>query len=205
MPVDYRNLGSEELGSVYESLLELHPEINTESGSFQLVTSSGHERRTTGSYYTPPGLVQSLLDTSIDPILSEAMKKEDPEIAILNLKICDPATGSGHFLIAAAHRMAKRLASIRTSEEEPPPASIREALRDVISHCIYGVDINPLAVELCKIGLWIETLEPGKPLSFLEHRIRCGNSLIGTTPELLNKGIPDEAFTVTLVPGDWAQ
>ena len=110
------------------------------------------------------------------------------------LKVCDPACGSGHFLIAAAHRIAKKLAAVRTGDEEPAPEDVRHAIRDVIGHCIYGVDINPMAVELCKVALWMEALEPGKPLSFLEHHIQCGNSLLGATPALLKRGIPDEAF-----------
>jgi len=192
--IDYKNIGSEELGSIYESLLELHPQINSESGAFELGTAGGHERKTTGSYYTPSSLVQCLLDSALEPVVDEAIKKDNPEQAILDLKICDPACGSGHFLIAVAHRMAKRLAAIRTGDEEPSPEATRTALRDVIGHCVYGVDLNPLAVELCKVSLWMEALEPGKPLSFLEHRIQCGNSLLGTTPALLEKGIPDDAF-----------
>ncbi len=78
---------------------------------------------------------------------------------------------------------------------EPAPEVYRQALRDVIGHCIFGVDIIPMAVELCKINLWLESLEPGKPLSFLDHHIQCGNSLLGTTPALLKLGIPDDAFT----------
>jgi very-short-patch-repair endonuclease len=363
-PVDYKNLRSEELGSVYEALLELHPELNVSAGTFALTTTAGNERKTTGSYYTPESLVQCLLDSALDPVVDEAVKKaltprpplpegegekeeggkwEIPvatrkkmqevarqlrrqstqseailwealrnrrlegrkfrrqhpigtfvvdffcqeegliveidgavhesqqnldrqrqelleslclrfvrvssalvetdlstaletirqsflpsspspfaprakgektsilpspsgrgaggeginpaEQAILNLKVCDPACGSGHFLIAAAHRMAKRLATIRTGDEEPSPEATQKALRDVIGRCIYGVDINPMAVELCKVALWMESLEPGKPLSFLEHHIQCGNSLLGATPALLRKGIPDAAFT----------
>lgn len=194
MPVDYRNMGTEELGSVYEALLELHPDLNTETGKFELRSASGNERKTSGSYYTPSSLINCLLDSALEPVLREAEKKPDPEKAFLELKICDPAAGSGHFLIAAAHRMAKRLAALRTNEEEPPPDAVRHALRDVISQCIYGVDINPMAVELCKISLWMEAMEPGKPLTFIDHHIRCGNSLLGTTPALLNKGIPDAAF-----------
>jgi type I restriction-modification system DNA methylase subunit len=98
------------------------------------------------------------------------------EDRILSLKICDPACGSGHFLIAAANRLAKKLAELRTGEEEPPPKAIQEAKRDIIGHCIYGVDINPMAVELCKVNLWMEALEPGKPLSFLDHRIVTGTA-----------------------------
>ena len=192
--VDYKNLGSEELGSVYESLLELHPVLDTNAGTFELKTAVGSERKTTGSYYTPTSLITCLLDSALDPILDKAVKQKDPEIAILNLKVCDPSCGSGHFLIAAAHRIAKRLASVRTGDDEPAPEAQRTALRDVIGRCIYGVDINEMAVELCKVGLWMEALEPGKPLSFLDHRILCGNSLLGATPALLNKGIPDDAF-----------
>ncbi len=188
--VDYKNLGPEELGSVYEALLELHPQVNTSDRTFELKSAGGSERKTTGSYYTPTSLIVSLLDTALEPVLKE--RKTEKEI--LSLKICDPACGSGHFLLAAAHRIARRLASLRTSEPEPAPADLRTALRDVIGHCIYGVDINPMAVELCKVALWMEALEPGKPLSFLDHRIQCGNSLVGAYPGLLEKGIPNEAF-----------
>jgi hypothetical protein len=193
-PVDYRNLGSEELGSVYESLLELHPQFTPDPPVFALKTASGHERKTTGSYYTPTALITCLLDSALDPVLNDTATKPDQEKALLNLKVCDPACGSGHFLIAAAHRIAKRLASVRTHEEEPAPDAVRHALRDVIGRCIFGVDLNPMAVELCQVALWMESLEPGKPLSFLKHRVQCGNSLLGATPALLEKGIPDEAF-----------
>ncbi|MDE2125267.1 MAG: N-6 DNA methylase [Armatimonadetes bacterium] len=192
--VDYKNLRSEELGSVYEALLELHPELNVDAGTFGLRTAGGSERKTTGSYYTPDSLVQCLLDSALDPVVDEAVKKPNPEQAILDLKVCDPACGSGHFLIAAAHRIAKRLASVRTGDEEPSPAATRTALRDIIGRCIYGVDLNPMAVELCKVALWMEALEPGRPLCFLDHHIQCGNSLVGATPALIENGIPDAAF-----------
>ncbi|PKN09763.1 MAG: hypothetical protein CVU73_02140 [Deltaproteobacteria bacterium HGW-Deltaproteobacteria-8] len=191
-PVDFKNLGAEELGSIYESLLELHP--NMDDG-FKLETAAGHERKTTGSYYTPESLIQSLLDTALDPVLAEARKAANPEQAILDLKVCDPACGSGHFLLAAANRMAKALAAARTGEDEPAPEAVREAKRAIISRCIYGVDLNPMAVELCKVNLWLESMDPGKPLSFLDSHVQCGNSLLGTTPALLRAGIPDEAFS----------
>ena len=193
--VDYRNLRSEELGGIYESLLELHPELNIEAGTFELRSAGGSERKTTGSYYTPDSLVQCLLDSALEPVMDQVLKNsDDAENALLQLKVCDPGCGSGHFLIAAAHRMAKRLASIRTGTQEPAPQATRTALRDVIGSCIYGVDINEMAVELCKVSLWMEALEPGKPLSFLDHRIKTGNSLLGATPALLQDGIPDDAF-----------
>src|SRR5207253_3949309 len=101
---------------------------------------------------------------------------------------------SGHFLVAAAHRIAKRVASARTGDDEPSPEATRTALRDVVGRYLYGVDVNPMAVELCKVSLWMEALEPGKPLSFLDAHVKCGNSLLGTTSELTARGIPDDAF-----------
>ena len=192
--VDYKSLGAEELGSVYESLLELRPDLNAAAATFELKDATGSERKTTGSYYTPTSLISCLLESALNPVLVDATNQPDAEAAILRMRVVDPACGSGHFLVAAAHRIAKSLAAVRTGEEEPPPGAQRHALRDVIGHCIYGVDVNPMAVELCKVSLWMEALEPGKPLSFLDHRIQCGNSLIGATPALLTGGIPDEAF-----------
>ncbi|HYV39239.1 MAG TPA: N-6 DNA methylase, partial [Gemmataceae bacterium] len=188
---------------MYESLLELHPKIETNEGPFTLSTAAGHERKTTGSYYTPTALINCLLDAALEPVVMEALNKPTPaeaEKALLNLKVCDPACGSGHFLIASAERLAKRLASLRTGDEEPSTLAILRAKRDIIGRCIYGVDMNPMAVELCKVSLWMEAIEPGKPLSFLDHHIRIGNSLLGTTPELMAVGLPDETFTA--IEGD---
>lgn len=195
-PVQYGQLESEELGSIYESLLEQIPYLDATGAlpSFSLKQTAGSERKTTGSYYTPTSLVNCLLDSALEPVLNRAAKSQNAEQAILNLKVCDPACGSGHFLIAAAHRIAKRLASVRSGDLEPGPEYTRKALRDVISRCIFGVDVNEMAVELCKVSLWLQSAMPGTPLSFLDHKIRCGNSLLGTTPSLIEKGIPDAAF-----------
>ena len=200
-PVDYRNLGAEELGGVYESLLALTPQIGTDRKSFSFAELAGNERKTSGSYYTPDSLVQCLLDSALDPVVEEAIKgKSDvaAEEAILSLKVCDPAVGSGHFLVGAAHRLARHLARVRAlaqGESEPSPLLYQHALRGVIGRCLYGVDVSPMAAELCRVSLWLEALEPGKPLSFLDHHIRVGNSLLGATPELIASGLPDEAFT----------
>ncbi len=195
--VDFGNLGSEELGSVYESLLELHPKINSDKGPFILDSAAGSERKTTGSYYTPTSLINCLLDSALDPVVNDAINVSDvaeAERRLLNLKVCDPACGSGHFLIAAAERLAVHLARLRTGDDQPPTMVVQHAKRDIIGRCIYGVDLNPMAVELCKVSLWMEALDPGRPLSFLDHHIQCGNSLLGTTPALLKKGITDDAF-----------
>ena len=196
--VDFGNLGAEELGSIYESLLELIPHYDPDHRSYTLTVLPGNERKESGSYYTPTSLVECLLDSALDPLLDEAdrprhLGREDRGPA--DLTVCDPACGSGHFLVAAARRIAKRIAAEETGEPEPPEPEIRKALRRVVGRCIYGVDINPMAAELAKVSLWLEALEPGKPLSYLDQNIRVGNSLLGVTPALLANGLPDEAFT----------
>ena len=134
------------------------------------------------------------MDEALDPLLDRAETATDPEKALLDLRVLDPASGSGHFLIAAAHRIAGRLATTRSQDTEPTPDELRTALREVIGRCVYGIDINPMAVELCKVSLWLEANHNGQPLSFLDHHIVCGNSLLGTTPDLLTDGIPQTAF-----------
>lgn len=196
--VNYAALDVEELGSVYEGLLEFHPIVEMGSSGqpvFRLLF--GSERKTTGSYYTPPQLVNELVQSALEPVIRErlAARPKDPEKALLSIRVCDPAAGSGHFLLAAARRLGKELARSRTGEDEPAPERVREAIRDVISHCIYGVDRNPLAVDLCRVALWLESHTGDKPLTFLDHRIRGGDSLVGVfNLESLKGGIPDKAF-----------
>ncbi len=200
-PVNFGALATEEFGSVYESLLELHPITETTpTPYFGFKQAAGNERKTSGSYYTPASLVDCLLDSALDPVLDERIRSfsklgyKSANDAVLALKVCDPACGSGHFLIAAAQRIARRLAMLRAGDEEPAPDVLRHTLREVIGHCIHGVDINPMSVELCKLGLWLEAVEPGKPLTFLDHHIKCGNSLLGATPQAIRDGIPDDAY-----------
>jgi hypothetical protein len=254
--VNYAALDVEELGSVYESLLDFSPRIEKSEGIYQFKLVTGSDRKTTGSYYTPPELVAQLIKTALEPVIEERLKEAEEqykryrdankntpdsqrmnslsenksllkktsaisqeinflavnnlqpidltafqEQALLNISVCDPACGSGHFLLAAARRIGKELAKVRTGETQPGVEPIRAAIRDVIQHCIYGVDFNPLAVDLCKVALWIEGFNRGKPLSFLDHRIKCGNSLVGVLNlDCLNDGIPDDAYKA--VTGD---
>ena len=353
--VNYAALDVEELGSVYESLLEYHPQIDASGAVPRFELAFGSERKSTGSYYTPPELVAELIRSALDPVIADrfavieraassewravkesllqafgeayvhsivsrlgslaeshgdgrrslspherlseggALWTDQPnapsgdigpsehsrglgtardegisaipehrlgqpsgagnlppvgransvgssasgsassgtrtnsgqtthrppaqplseeqitrlwhslplaarhsllaEHAVLSIRILDPACGSGHFLLAAARRLGKELAKIRTGEDEPAPEQVREAIRDVVAHCIYGVDKNPLAVELCRVALWLEAHCAGKPLTFLDHRIRCGDSLVGVLDlGVLERGIPDEAL-----------
>ena len=207
--VNYAHLDVEEFGSVYESLLDYRPVVQTKNEetsrrpSFRL--AAGTERKQTGSYYTPPELVRELVDSALVPVVNEklqAAKTPDAkQQALLSLRVCDSAAGSGHFLLAAARRIARELARVRSGEEEPAPAEYRTALRDVVRNCIYAVDKNPLAVDLCKVALWIESHAAGLPLSFLDHHIKCGDSLVGVRDiDVLETGIPDDAYKA--VTGD---
>jgi hypothetical protein len=195
--VNWRDMGPEELGSVYESLLELEPEVSVGARRFAFSDGeAGNARKTTGSYYTPDSLVQVLLDSAFEPVVHAtlAAHPDRPAEALLGLSIVDPACGSGHFLLAAARRLAAHVARVE-SDGTPSAADYRHALRRVVGRCIYGVDLNPMAVELCKVALWMEAVEPGLPLGFLDAHVRCGNALFGATPERMAQGIPDDAWT----------
>ena len=225
---DYRNMGTEEFGSVYESLLELVPRVDLTAKSFSFVgigdengideegSTTGNARKTSGSYYTNASLVNSLIKSALEPglmgkieraenLVKKRNEEMDYEKTILSFSVVDPACGSGHFLLAAARRIAEVLVEKRLEKLDsdssgenatPTQAMYRKALRDVITNCIYGVDLNEMAVELTRTALWLEGYESGKPLEFLSHHIKCGNSLVGVYDlNVLNNGIPDAAYT----------
>ncbi|BBZ79500.1 hypothetical protein MANY_48370 [Mycolicibacterium anyangense] len=193
-PVDYRNLDSEELGGMYEGLLAYTPRYHADERAFTLDVTTGNDRKKSGSYYTPSDLIALVLDEALDPLIDEAVRENDPEQALLALTVVDPACGSGHFVVAAARRLAAALATVRTGETEPTPAALRAATADVIERCVYGVDLNDLAIEITKVALWLEAFDADRPFPFLDAHFRVGNALLGTTPELLRHNIPDAAF-----------
>ena len=203
--INYRDMDTEELGSVYESLLELRPVVDVAASPWIFAfaddgngeKTKGSERKLTGSYYTPPALVSELVRSTLDPVIARAVasRPDDPRAAILALKVVDPACGSGHFLLAAARRLAAEIARAESGDDTLDEAARQHALREVVRHCIYGVDRNPLAVELCRTALWMETIEPGKPLTFLDAHILPGDSLVGVLdPEIMANGIPGDAY-----------
>lgn len=213
--VNYSALNVEEFGSVYEGLLEKAPSINFDGQHYSFSFIEGTERSSSGSHYTPEELVQPLIKHSLDYVIEDKIKaviasgakqspdqlKQQKEQALLSIKVCDVACGSGHILLSAARRIAQELTKVRTGEDQPSPEPYRQAIRDVINHCIYGVDKNPLAVELCKVALWLEAHNPGMPLNFLDHKIKCGDSIVGLARiEELQNGIATEAFKT--LPGD---
>jgi hypothetical protein len=194
--VNYASLNVEEFGSVYEGLLEYDPMFlfdNTGQISFEF--KQGKDRSSSGSHYTPEELVQPLIKHSLEHIIQDKLKEKDQEHALLSIAVCDVACGSGHILLSAARRIAREVARVRTNEEQPAPSALRSAIRDVIKNCIYGVDKNPLAVELCKVALWLESHNPGEPLGFLDHRIKCGDAIVGLGRySELENGIPNDTF-----------
>ncbi|WP_327343115.1 Eco57I restriction-modification methylase domain-containing protein [Streptomyces europaeiscabiei] len=210
-PVDYLRMGAEELGSVYEALLELVPKHSAADRTFELVDRIGNDRKKTGSYYTPSPLTETLLDSTLNPVIEDAVIRGEQRAStegrvdladtiveeLLSLTVCDPACGSGHFLVGAARRIAKRVAAVRERNPEPTEKAVRHALHEVVARCVYGVDLNPMAVELAKVSLWLEAMEPGRPLGFLDSHIKHGNGLIGATPAVMRDGIPDKAFKKT--------
>lgn len=194
-PVDYRNLDSEELGGMYEGLLAFTPRYDAAARTFTLEIAAGNDRKKSGSYYTPSDLIALVLDEALNPLIDEAMRTPDPEAALLALTVVDPAVGSGHFVVAAARRLAAAVATVRTGDTEPNPIDLRAATADVIERCIYGVDLNDLAIEITKVALWLEAFDAQRPFPFLDAHFKVGNALLGTTPELLRHNIPDTAFT----------
>lgn len=194
--VNWRDMGPEELGSVYEGLLELIPEASGETRTFAFSAESvGNARKKSGSYYTPDSLVQVLLDGALMPVIRRTVadNPKRPAEALLQLSIVDPACGSGHFLLAAARRLAEEIARIKAGGT-PTDKERQAAIRQVVGRCLYGVDLNPMAVELCRVALWMEAVEPGRPLTFLDAHIRHGNALVGVTPGLMGDEVPDAAW-----------
>ena len=231
--INYRDLGVRQLGSIYERLLEheLVPD-----GDGVAVRPNIFARKGSGSYYTPDDLVGLIVEETIGPLVQARMdafgaeagrmpadgpQREqavarlaalDPAEKILELKVCDPAMGSGHFLVSLVDYLADRVitamaeAEVEVEGYVSPLAGRIQAIRDrivanaeerdwaidrdrlddrhivrrmVLKRCVYGVDKNPMAVELAKVALWLHTFTVGAPLSFLDHHLRCGDSLFG--------------------------
>lgn len=255
--VDYRDLQIRHLGTIYESLLELHPEVASvpmkvvrrkstlvekiiladqnpakgweetgtrhRAGEVYLLTAKG-ERRASGSYYTPNHIVDHIVHQTLSPLCRDIGEQLEQEIQVLegrledvapkdreqmqaridclrtkyddrvlSLRILDPSMGSGHFLLRACQYLAEEIATHKYTADpdfdatQPDESAITFWKRRVAEHCLYGVDLNPMAVELAKLALWLETISEGQPLTFLDHRLHHGNSLVGATVDDLGK------------------
>ncbi len=186
--IDYRDLAERHLGTIYEGLLEQHlsPIAPTADGwTIDLLDSAGARHRS-GSYYTPDFVVQYILAQTLRPVLEQASAPATTDAervaAVLAVNVCDPAMGSGHFLVGAMEYIARYLLELGVSPDNSSGEQESDLAfwkRRVAQSCIYGVDLNPLAVELAKLSLWLATAAKDRPLSFLDHHLRCGNALVG--------------------------
>ncbi|MCA9294243.1 MAG: N-6 DNA methylase [Phycisphaerales bacterium] len=177
----HRNVTPWQLNAVYESLLELRAVANIARATLDLQASPSHERRSTGSYYTPAALVEHVLDLVLEPALEQKLAEtdvQDHEQVLLSLRICDPSCGAGHFLVAVARRLARRLARVRFEAGLSPKADKQSALCDVLTCCIFGVDINPLAIALCKLALWFDLGVLAPPWAAWSRHLRTGDALL---------------------------
>ncbi len=236
--INYRSLSVQQLGSIYERLLEFEP---VRDGGAITVRPNLFARRGSGSYYTPEPLVALILNETVGPLADrklqafhtaveefrgdsnaartptpealEALSRVDPAEALLSLRVCDPAMGSGHFLVSLVDLLSDRVIAALAEAEGAVPGYVSplvqkiEGIRNtilgnarqsrwtvdpahlddrqivrrmVLKRCVYGVDKNPMAVELAKVSLWLHTFTAGAPLSFLDHHLHCGDSLFGS-------------------------
>jgi hypothetical protein len=152
-----------------------------ERGTSYLATGNG-ERRATGSYYTPQAIVEQMVRDSVGRAVAEIEAKASGAQCVrelLDMRVCDPSMGSGHFLVEVVDSIARAIVRAGGSALEADDNELITARRAVVEHCIYGVDLNPLAVELAKLSLWLATVARDRPLSFLDSHLLCGNSLVG--------------------------
>ncbi|QEE14481.1 N-6 DNA methylase [Promethearchaeum syntrophicum] len=202
--INYVEIGEEEIGGIYESLLDYMPRyVKKVSRTYHFILEPiDTERKGSGTYYTPKGLIDIILKTSLKPIVINKLhglktKKEKLD-AILNLKICDPACGGGSFLLSALDYLGKKYAQIESNEEFPSEVFLRYARRNVLQHCIYGVDLNPMAIELAKISLWLKASVKNRPLTFLDNHLKLGNSLIGFSKKKEIGSIPIKSYNIVI-------
>ena len=200
--VSFGDLGVEQLGAVYESVLDYEPAIEPRREAVQRPTSArepasrivlisrGELRKSSGTFYTPRAITEYLVRHTLHPLVEGASPK-----AILRLRVLDPAMGSGALLVAACRYLASAYESAFIRETGCFASDITEADRAgfrrlVAQHCLYGVDLNPMAVQVARLSMWLTTLAKGRPLSFLDHRLVAGDSLVGASIEDLSRQPP---------------
>jgi hypothetical protein len=174
--ISYADLGVEQLGAVYERVLEYEP--SRANGLLQLARTSD-ERKATGSFYTPRAMTEFLVRRALNPLVTGRDAEQ-----ILNIRVLDPAMGSGAFLVAACRYLASSVEQALVAEGQWPsgdnvPGRRAELRRSVAQRCLYGVDTNPMAVQLARLSLWLTTLAHDRPLTFLDHHLAVGDSLAG--------------------------
>jgi hypothetical protein len=200
--IAYRDLGVEQLGAVYETLLDYEPRAESSERApaatrrrsppaIRLESGSGI-RKATGTFYTPQPIADYLVRRTLGPLTRDASADR-----ILALRVVDPAMGSGAFLVAACRYLAGAYEAALIREGRCHPGDVGDADRAsmrrlVAERCLYGVDLNPMAVQLARLSLWLATLAADRPLSFLDHRLQAGDSLLGAWLSSLRRspGLP---------------
>lgn len=192
--IAYRDLDVEQLGAIYEQVLEYEPldsargrPLDSARGGPATLTRTRELRKATGSFYTPRALTAALVRQTLEPLVRGRTANE-----ILALRIVDPAMGSGAILVSACRYLAEAAEQALVREgrwhaQDVAPSDRTELRRTIASRCLYGVDLNPMAVQLARLSLWLVTLATDKPLSFLDHHLITGDSLVGATPDDLQR------------------
>ena len=175
--IAYRDLGVEQLGAVYETLLDYEPRVD---GSLISLQPGSGVRKATGTFYTPQPIADYVVRRTLGPLVRDATPDQ-----ILRLRVVDPAMGSGAFLVAACRFLASAYEAALVGAGGCHPTDIGESdrvgmRRTIAERVLYGVDLNPMAVQLARLSLWLATLAADRPLSFLDHRLQVGDSLLGT-------------------------
>ncbi len=189
--IAYADLGVEQLGSVYEGVLDYSPTWRPQAPHVELTRGSDRRKRT-GTFYTPRSITAFLVRRTLAPLLVEAAPA-----AILALRILDPAMGSGAFLVSACRYLASAFeaALVRTGACAASDLDDRDRAafrRTIAQRCLFGVDVNPMAVQLARLSLWLATLAAERPLTFLDHHLRVGDSLVGASPDDLARQPPPD-------------
>ncbi len=190
LPLNYGDFGVEQLGAVYERVLDLDPDtIGTTHPIPAIRSNHSAARKDTGTFYTPQAIADLTIRRTLGPLVHGASADD-----ILTLRIVDPAMGSGAFLVAALHYLSSAYERSLVAEGRYTPLEIDDDMRAtfrrlIAQRCLFGVDNNPRAVQVARLSLWLATLAHGKPLGFLDHRLRVGHSLIGTAPDIIRRPI----------------
>jgi len=206
LPLHYGDFGVEQLGAVYERVLDLDPDtIDTTQPAPTARANHSAARKDTGTFYTPQSIADLTIRRTLGPLVDDSSADQ-----ILTLRIVDPAMGSGAFLVAALHFLAAAYERALVAEGRYAPLEINDHMRArfrrlIAQRCLFGVDNNPVAVQVARLSMWLATLAHGKPLGFLDHRLRVGNSLIGTTPDSIRRPIAANPRELPLFDGRDAQ
>jgi len=196
--IDYRDLGVEQLGAVYEAILDYVPRTGTEDGQAVLrLERGGVARKSSGSFYTPQSLTDCLVRRTLYPLVRDASSDQ-----ILALRVLDPAMGSGAFLVTACRFLARAYEQALVREGLCPAQDVTDVERAmfrrmIAQRCLFGVDLNPTAVQLARLSLWLATLAADRPLTFLDHHLVAGDSLIGASIADITRQPPGRVRTTS--------